>query len=188
MSLPPKKTPLEAFDILQKHKEFHTPILNPHTPKAKVQKYIPLVYDKNSPLHDAYQDLMRVKIVAAELSGFVKEAGGKFHEQVEMMFRCEQEIITTMIVRYITLNKSALFEKYSRTAAAFLLGDAKMSEFDNISKALELCETELLAHDNKLQEDFTQYYFESKLELRPEDIAERLKKGEPPVDVQEGTI
>lgn len=196
MSLPPKKNPLEAFELLQKYNEFHKPLLNAHLPKAKVLRYIALVYDKQSPLHDAYPDLNRKKIIAADLAGFIKEDNGQYNPKVEELFRCDIPDcpdINPMIIRYLLLSKSALFQRfcilseaYSNISAKFLTGNGKIDEFTKLGREIDDCESELLAHDNNLHEDFTQYYFESRLELRPEDIAERLKKGEQPIVLQEG--
>ncbi len=193
IELPSRKSPLEAFELLQKHKEFHVPLLNPHLPKTKVLIYVALIYDKGSPLHDAYRDLNKRKVVAADLSLFTREEGGKFNPKVEDMFRCEIPEINSMIIRYIMMSKSVLFQRYCvyseayfNASVKFLAGQIKIDEFNKISKELELCESELLAEDNKLHDDFTQYYFEDRLELRPEDIAERLKKGEEPVVLPEG--
>lgn len=190
MALPPKKSPLEAFELLQKHREFHVALLHPATPKSKVLRYVVLVYDKNSPLHEAHTDLNKKKLAAAELSGFVKEPGGMYSEKVEEMFRCKDKDINPMIIRYITLSRSALYHKYTilnefytSVSVRMLAGEAKIDEFNKVNKELEICESELLSNDNNLHEDFTQYYFETNLELRPEDIAIRIQKGEKAIEI-----
>lgn len=190
MSLAPKQNPLEVFEFLKKHEEFHAPLIQLN--KTKVLKYICLVYDKGSPLHDAYADLWRKKVIAAELALFIKEPGGRFNGKVEQMMKCDVPEVNAMIVRYLTGMNSAkyqryalLSEKYARISQKFLDGNEKMDEFNKVSESLEQAEADLLAGDKLLIPDLTKYYFVDKLELRPEDIALRLSNGDKPVILEE---
>lgn len=191
MALPPKKSPLEELDFFKKHKEFHEklPFLN----KTKVLRYICLVYDKGSPLHDAYEDLLKKKMAAADLANFIKEEDGKFKVEIEDMMRCDASTkmgknINAMILRYVTGFYSAKYSRYIlfkemefRESNALLNGKSKIDDFNKISKELESVEEELLSGDNALKADLSRYYFEDKLELRPEDIAGRLSNGDQPI-------
>lgn len=189
MALPAGKDPLEEFDFLRKHDEFHVPLVQLN--KKKVLRYICLVYDKGSPLHDIYTDLWRKKMAAAELALFMKEDNGRFNGKVEEMMRCENKYVNAMILRYVTgfhaakYNRYVLFKEMEfRESENLLNGKTKIDEFNKISRELETCEEELLAGDNRLKEDLSRYYFEDKLELRPEDIAARLTKGEEPIKLE----
>lgn len=194
MSLAPKQNPLEEFEFLRKHKEFHEPLIQLN--KTKVIKYICLVYDKNSPLHDVYPDLNKKKIIACELATFVKEENGQFNGKVEDMIRCDSTTetgkrINAMIIRYVTGMKSALYQKWvlyselhTRESLKLLNGESKIDNFKKISEELEECESQLLSNDNLLHEDLTKYYFEDKLELRPEDIALKIAEGKEPIKLE----
>lgn len=191
MSIAPKQNPLEEFEFFKKHREFHIPLVQMN--KTKVLKYICLVYDKNSPLHDAYPDLNKKKIVACELAQFIKEDNGKFNGKVEDMIRCDSATetgrnINAMIIRYVTGMKSALYhrwvlytELHTQESVALLNGSTKIDNFKKISEELEKCESQLLSNDNTLHVDLTRYYFEDKLELRPEDIAAKIAEGKEPI-------
>lgn len=190
MSLQPKQNPLEEFEFFRKHKVFYVPLIQMNS--KKVLKYIALVYDKNSPLHDAYPDIYKKKIVACELSQFVKEPNGQFNGKVSDMISCDNEFINAMIIRYVTGMKSAIYHKFvmfselfERESASLLLGKSKIDDFKKISKELEICESELLSNDNLLKVDLTRYYFEDKLELRPEDIAQLIADGKQPIKLTE---
>jgi len=188
MSLPEKRSPLEEFEFMKKHVEFHRPIF-PN--KRKTLKYICLVYDKGSPLHDAYPDLYKKKMVAAELVKFLKEPDGKYDKNVEEVIQCENETVNAMIIRYVTGMKSVLYQKYvlfselhTRESIKLLNGSSKIDEYKKISAELENCESQLLSGDNLLHEDLTRYYFEDKLELRPEDIAIKIAEGKEPIKLE----
>lgn len=198
MLLPPKKNPLEEFDFFKKHKEFHAPLIQLN--KTKVLKYICLVYDKGSPLHDAFKDLTRIKMIAAELAQFIKEENGFFNGKVEDIIRCDSTTetgrrVNAMIIRYVTGMKSVLYQKWvlyselhTRESLKLLNGESKIDNFKKISEELEECESQLLSGDNHLHEDLTKYYFEDKIELRPEDIAARLANGDAPIILEESTV
>lgn len=190
MALAPKQNPLEEFDFLKKHKEFHVPTLQLN--KIKTLKYLCLVYDRGSPLHDAYKDLWRRKMIAAELAQFVKEPGGRYKEVVEDMMKCNNKVVNAMIMRYLTGMYSGIYQRYAlmcemhaRTSEKMLAGEAKIDDFNKVCDALEKAEHDLLSGDNLLIPDLTRYYFEDKLELRPEDIALRLSNGDEPVIIEE---
>lgn len=190
MALQPKQDPLEVFDVLSKYEEFYapTPMLN----RKKILKYIVLVYDKNSPLHDEFKDMWRKKMFAADLAGFVKEENGKYLGKVEDMMKCKNTPVNSMIIRYVMLMRSSLYSKftilqevYFNVSEGLLGGNTKIDDFNKINKELEQCESELLSNDNLLSDDLTKYYFQDKLELRPEDIAKKLANGEQPIDIKE---
>lgn len=160
---------------------------------TKFLRFIPMCYDKNSPLRQHFTEINRLKIKAADLAGFIRQEDGKFLSNVEEVLAGSNEIANRMIIRYVIQHKNSLYtrfvmyqELYENEMQKLRSGDkgvSKISEFDALGDKLDDIRQELFSQDNnqKLFQDFTQFYFEDKLLLRPEDIAEKLRKGEQPV-------
>jgi len=191
--LQPRQDARDLFPIIFAYKEFHEKLHDIDT--LKVLKYIPLVYDKNSPLHKEYPELNKLKIKAADIAGFIRQDNGKFLSNVEEMLDGSNEIVNKMIIRYCLLQKSALYtryvvlnEVYAREINGLLQGKkSKIEEFTKIADELDNVRQQLLSKDTseKLKTDFEKFYFDDQLKLRPEDIAYALKKKIDPVPVPE---
>jgi hypothetical protein len=164
----------------------------------KVLRYIPLVYDRNSPLHKIYTDLRKLKIKAADLAGFIRQEDGKFLSNVEAVLMCANTVVNKMIIRYVTQHKNALYvrfvmynELYLTNMEAMLAGktNGKVSDFDALGDKLDEIRQQLFSQDKspKLHEDLQQFYFDDRLFLKPEDIAKKLqeKPNESPVPIPE---
>jgi hypothetical protein len=172
--------PLIKFDIFSKYQEFHeaTPIS-----KKRVLKYIVYVYHKNSPIRGA--DILKTKITAAALAGFKRKANNSFENMVEEMMLCNIEVINKMIVRFIVAQKDITFQKYcilqeayARESKEVLEGTAaNIKSFTDIERELNETQDKLLNDDSvDLKKQLYKYYLEDKVELSPEDIAEKLKQ------------
>lgn len=190
MAVPQKASPEDVYDILQQHKEFLEP--TPHLRRECLFRYIPLVYDKNSPLHNHIDDIKKLKGKAAELAGF-KKVEGRYLEHVEKVITGQDSIVNYMIIRYVTLHKSKLWHRWCilnevlESTSERLMRDANkddLKNFETLSNQIDEIKQELLSNDNSLQliDDMYEYYFEDKLKLRPEDIARNRKEGKPLVD------
>lgn len=189
-AIPPKKDPRVEYKEVFRFPEYY-PEAFPSADIVKTLRYIAMVYDKNSPLHQVFNDIKKVKTHAAELAGFIRQEDGRFLSNVEEILSCRNEAVNKMIVRYAITHKNALYSKFILYSELHtfemekLLAGAggKLSDFDMLSKNLDQTRQELLSQDNsiKLHEDFMSFYFEDKLLLRPEDIARRLQRGEPAV-------
>lgn len=188
MEVPAKKSPADVYDIFNKFKEFleETPDLD----KKKLFRYIPLVYDKNSPLPAVLPDIKKVKTKAAELAGFKKDSDGRFLKPVESMILCDDRVVNAMIVRYVSLHKSAKYHEMVILSEAHVKVSVNVLEspsatdiknFQMLGTQLDSIKQDLLSGDTskKLQEDLMQYYFEDKLELRPEDVARKRAAKQP---------
>jgi hypothetical protein len=185
MVVPDKKSPEDHYEIFKRYREFIQP--TPSLNRAKLFRYIPLVYDKNSPLREHIEDIKKLKGKAAELAGF-KRTNDRYPEQVEMMIACRNQTVNSMIIRYVTLHKNKLFhryvvlsEMYDNMSIRLLDSQANKSEieaFGSLGDQIDEITQELLSKDTDLQESFEEYYLENQLRLRPEDIAERLLNGE----------
>lgn len=183
-----KKSPEDVYDIFRRYKEFSEP--TPDMDRKKLFRYIPLVYDKKSPLHEVIDDIKRLKGKAAELAGFIKQDDGEFLSSVKDLLACKNPVVNAMIVRYVTLHKSAQYHRYVILSEAYdkksaaILHDASTSDiksFETLADQIDDLKQELLSGDNtqSLQESFDDYYFADKLQLRPEDIATKRAKGVP---------
>jgi hypothetical protein len=160
---------------------------------TKFLRFIPMCYDKNSPLRQHFTEMNRLKIKAADLAGFIRQEDGRFLSNVEEVLAGNNEVANRMIIRYVVQHKNSLYTRYVVYQELYEIemqklrsgekGVAKISEFDTLGDNLDKIRQELFSQDNnqKLLADFTQFYFEDKLLLRPEDIAEKLRKGEQPV-------
>ena len=195
-NLQPKQDPRvvypESFVFPEYYEETHD------IEVRKVLRYIPMVYDRNSPLHKIYTDLRKLKIKAADLAGFIRQEDGKFLSNVEAVLMCANPVINKMIIRYVTQHKNALYvrfvmynELYVTNMEAMLGGktNGKVSDFDALGDKLDEIRQQLFSQDKspKLHEDLQQFYFDDRLFLKPEDIAKKLqeKPNESPVPIPE---
>lgn len=168
------------FEVFTKYSEFYesTPVS-----KKKVLRYIVYVYHKNSPVRSA--DILKTKIVAAELAGFKKKSNNSFEPLVEEMMLCNIESINKMIIRFITWQKDIKFQKYcilqeayARSSKDVLEGTAvNIKAFTDIEKELNETQYDLLQdNSSELRKQLYKYYLEDKVELSPEDIAKKLRE------------
>jgi hypothetical protein len=152
-------------------------------------RYLCLVYDKNSPLREMFpEDINRMKSTAAQLSGFKKNDSGRFNTVMEEIFVCRNHDINKMIVKYSILSRSTMYvqyvvlsEVYQKESLNLLSGaKTKIDDFQKIGSELEIVRTEILNQDNnaRLEASFVEFYIKDKLELRPEDIAKKIRNGE----------
>jgi hypothetical protein len=186
MVVPEKKSPEDHYELFKRYAEFVVP--TPNIDRKKLFRYIPLAYDKNSPLHAVLTDIKKIKGKAAELAGFKKSEGGRYTDAVEHMIACFNTTVNYMIIRYITLHKNKLYhrfivfnEMYDNMSATLLQTPgtkAEIQAFTELGDTIDVITQELLSADTELENDFLEYYIENDLRLRPEDIAEKRAKGE----------
>lgn len=172
--------PALKFDVFSKYPEFYEP-----TPisKKKVLRYIIYVYHKSSPVRSA--DILKSKIDAAQLAGFKRKSNNAFENIVEEMMLCNIEVINKMIVRFIIWQKDITFQKYCILQEAYARASKDVLEgtnngiktFTDIEKELNETQDKML-QDNSidLKKQLYKYYLEDKVELSPEDIAEKLRR------------
>lgn len=187
MSVPASKSAEDEFDIFKKYKEFLQPTKG--IDRKKLFRYIPLVYDKHSPLHAVIPDIKKLKGKAAELAGFKPQEDGSFLKNVIQVLGCDNQEVNEMIVRYSILHKSAKYHQYVvlREAQVKLSvsiisnpNKANVESFNDVSERVDTAQQEILSGDNnkKLEDSFNEYYFESELQLRPEDFAGKIRQAQ----------
>lgn len=185
MVVPQKKSPEDFYEDWKRYVEFLTP--TPEVDRKKLFRYIPLAYGQKSPLHAAINNIKKVKGVAAELAGFQRQNDGQFLSSVNEILTCRNFDVNRMIVRYITLHKSAKYHEYCILREAhFNLGvkvtadpsPKDLSNFTSVGNRVDELSQDLLNKDSteSLQENLYEYYMEDRLRLRPEDIAKKRQE------------
>jgi len=196
--LPLGSNVLSVYPRLKQYVEFSK--IEEATAKANLEKifrYIVYFYDKNSPLKDSIENVIKRKIEAARLAGFIakKEAGKNvFSPIAKQMLNCQNESINKMIIRYCRMQGSRNFsllvsgqEAFYNTLLQLIDPDdenaketkdkqAVFSQAKKNSDQLKELEVELLNEDtNKyLTDDLYDYVEEEarkQLLLSPEDYA-----------------
>ena len=185
---------MEAYPLLGKLSGFeHTfeDYPNPKMDKNKTIRYINYYYSKGSPLVERYKDSKQRKAAAALLAGFESSPKtGNFHEKIEAMLIGADPMVNRMIVSFVAHNYSTNFSSLIALRDMFLkaLEDQtdpqKVVKIFEINEKLELLEQKMLNGDQnqKINAALVQAIEEIKLELKPEDVAERIAKGMPPID------
>jgi hypothetical protein len=185
-AVPEKKNPEDHYQEWKQYKEFLAE--TPEISRAKLFRYIPLVYSQKTPLNKIYDTIEKVKGAAAEIAGFFKSEDGKYHEAVEMLLTCSDPTYNAMILRYITLHKQSKYHEICVLKEAhFKLGvkvledpnGKDLSNFTQLGGTIDELTTSLFNNDNteNLKNDMNAYYLSDKLMLRPEDIAKKRKQG-----------
>lgn len=195
MVVPAKKSPEDVYEIFKRYEEFLVP--TPDLDRKKLFRYLPLVYDKNSPLHDVISDIKKLKGKAADLAGFKKNDDGRFLSSVEALLDCTNRDTNKMIIRYVLAHKNAKYSEYCILREAHFKTSVNVLEdpdskvlqtFKTLTKEIDEARQDILSKDNNknLEQDFEEYYFNDKLMLRPEDVAIRRMQIQEERDAKKG--
>jgi len=169
---------------------------NPHNGllRTEIIKYILFMYDPNTPVNTV-PDVMKRKFYAATLAGLPKKNSVRFTEEVEAMLGGSDTQVNEAICAFITRLNSAKYTKlvvYNTALElqlkAMLSGKYKTDAIEVVD-ALERGISDILRQISN--EDSSKFTVDAiydkvrseKLELRPEDIADKLANGENPVDI-----
>ena len=184
---------LKFFKDLAKVKAFRD---DPGTEidNEKVMQFIMLTYDKNSPYRKKFPDVLKRKIEVAHDCMFKITEGGVFESATEDFLKGKNRIVNRKIVEYVRLHRNfkysflvSMENAYYNLMLEILGGDTK-----NVMKAKELRDEleesvmEIFNDDTNsfIKDELLRYMETERLELRPEDIALKLQKGETPVTVK----
>ena len=198
MVFDPTKVPegtsiLKFFKDLAKVKAFRDDP-GPEIDNEKVMQFIMLVYDKNSPYRKKFPDVLKRKIEVAHDVAFKITDGGVFESATEDFLKGKNRIVNRKIVEYVRLHRNfkysflvSMENAYYNLMLEILGGDTK-----NVMKAKELRDEleesvmEIFNDDTNsfIKDELLRYMETERLELRPEDIALKLQKGETPVTVK----
>lgn len=154
----------------------------------KVNLYVLLMYDKNSPYRKKYQDVLKRKVEVAHDCGFSVIEGGVFESPIEDILKGRNDIVNKRIVQYVRLHRSYnySYQVSVETAYANLMleiqsGETKgLKSLSDMRDDLERNLTEMLNEDNNpyLKDEMLRYMESERLALRPEDYAKRAREGE----------
>jgi len=182
----PPKHVITAYPRLRKIKEFKTKFTRLN--KDKVVRYIMLLYDKNTPFRIKFNDVLIRKVEAAKGAGWEIVDQGLFHEDVERLLRGENKQVNSMIVAFVRLHRNfkysyliALEETFYRFLLEIIIGETKnLAQMKSTQSELEEEVTELINQDKnpQLKQELLRYVEESRLNLRPEDIARIARQKE----------
>ncbi len=184
---------LKFYKELSKVKEFR---LNPGEgiDNNKLMLYILCMYDKNSPYRKKYNDPLKRKIEIAHDVGFTLLEGGMFESPIEDFLRGSNEVVNRKIVQYVRLHRSFKYAYLVSIESAYysLMVDVVGGDTKNISKLKDMQEElesnllDILNQDNNmfLKDELLRYMETERLELRPEDIAQKLQNGEAPISIK----
>jgi len=192
--MPDKADPLEFFPKLKMFPEFKAKVDGIKAPT--LIKYIALTYDLNSPFLKE-TNVARRKVEVGRYMNLQVTGEGKFIPVIESMMKCEIPEINKMIVRYVRLQNNhkysllvALDENfYKRLEKTMDDVDEKAQEIKattDMANTIQQLASDLFNKDNspKLSDDMFRFIEEEKLELSPEFIAEKIRKGQVPVKLK----
>jgi len=192
-SIPDDQDPLEHFKPLQVIFSPIPPVYNGIS-RNSIVRYVLFMYDIGTPLRSAIPEVMRRKFYAASLAGFETKKN-KFIKPVEEILVGKDEVVNRAIVEFVVSIHSASYTKlvaFENALQGCLMSMMKGSLGKNAIDDINSLESEINTLTGKLlQDDKTQFIVDKlyekiatdKLELRPEDIADKLAAGEEPVDI-----
>lgn len=187
-------TDMLKIPLYKNNKEFSEKVMGVNI--NTLLRYIPCMYDRESPFIRTIEDLRKRKYESALYAGFKLGDDNKFNPEVEKrVIRCQDKSVSGMIIRYCMLQRSVLFQEWIAVQEAYykeqdrILSDSSYSNITKlreISGALREIQEQFLLEDKEsaLIEDFYGFYIKQTIDLRPEAIAKKLKDGEP-LDVGE---
>jgi len=184
-----------ALKLADKYEEFNFTFTN-LTEKRKVVSYVILLYDLHSPLRVDIHDLFERKRAAAKLAGFKVGSGGYFDKKVEGAILGEDPDINNAIIRYLTFFSNPdytmlvsfldMYHKANRDALKGNPSATKIKNIEALNKTIKRLDKAIFAGDEPigLRKSLYEHAEEMRISLRPEDVAERLEKGKPGVDIE----
>ena len=192
-SLPSTVVILNKFPKLAIFPEFVAPV---KSDRNKIIRYIVAVYDKRG-LRVYEQNVPKRKRMAAELAGWLPNDKGEFPPAVKEIIEGKSKTVNRMIVRYCKLHKSPRYAALVGMEETFYSILDRMVDSDTETKSTEYTMFKQL--ENEIEDraaeflngdsnrEIIQQVYEDieleRLELRPEDIAKKIKAGKAPVDV-----
>lgn len=187
--LPQNKSVFKAFEVLNKHKIFSSPLPD-KMEIEKVIRYIAYAFDPNSPLM-ANMNIIERRVDAASLAG-LSNSSGKFAPAVERMLRSEIMTVNMMIIEYCVMTGGQdylifrSFEEALRSETAKLFGaDSENSKVKDVISNIKTLNAEMKNYEDiifssnsdlRLKGDLYDYATAEGLMISPEDYANSKAK------------
>jgi hypothetical protein len=191
--IPEGSTVIQFFKDLGKIKEFKTSA-GEGIDNDKVNRYVLLMYDQNSPYRGKYHDVLKRKVEIAHDLEFTVIENGEFESPIEEILRGKNEIVNRKIVQFVRMHRSfkysylvAIESSYYNLMLEIIGGDTKkLSTAKDLRDDLETSMLEILNADNNpyLKDEVLRYMESERLDLRPEDIAKKMQNGEVPITLK----
>jgi len=164
--------------------------------RENVFRYIISYYNPKSPIREE-ADIIKRKRNAAVAAGFEFNKKGRLPEHAEKMMIGVDEEVNKMIIDYCFFTSSidfTLLATYEHGLYIEMIGMLKDKGFNKdtikkikeIQSEIELLQSKILSGDHFIKNLMDSLYNVTeriRIELRPEDIAKKLKNGEAPVSV-----
>jgi hypothetical protein len=179
---------LTRFPILATYPEFTFAKNIPHININAAIRYVVAVYDKRG-LRVYEESIQKRKKIAAELVGWRREDGKIEKVHLEIL-EGKNVAINRMVVRYLKIHKNvkytslvALEEAYFSSVLTMMdaatIKNADHQLFKNLESDIENRIVDFLSGDTNrnVAAELIDEIENEKLELRPEDVAKRLKDG-----------
>ena len=188
--------PKSLQKLREEHAEFQAHVKG--LDSDQILKYIIYAYDKESELRDEFPNIHQRKAQAALLAGF-KLKKNRFPELIEEILLGKNRIVNIMVVKYILLSSNntdllsleiyqSMFIKQSIQTLE-TVADAKtykdvLANTETLRKKIGELTNNIFAGEDvaAIKRELYGQLEQRRAAVRPEDIAERIEKGEEPIE------
>jgi hypothetical protein len=185
----PTKDNLKENSVIKSYSEFKLKI--GLIPMDTALRYIVSVYDKHSPFRKKYDDIVKRKTEAALFAGFSVNDFNEFDEKYYEILVCRNENFNKMIVRYCRLQYSSEYSYlatmedlyYKQLDAIRMEQKVDPKQIKQAKDEITITMEKMLMGDKNMnmQHDLLKVVDDDNLDIFPEDIADKISKGEPPL-------
>ncbi len=190
-----KQNPLDIFKDFKHYPEFNVKLPDGIS-FSKVFKYIGLLYQPHSPLKSIYIDVLKRKVEAAKLSDFDMTEERKFTDEYQKVIDDKFDSINAMIIRFLRTFKnldisvlSIYEEEYYKELLELKSTEGaiekknRMTNIETMGRRIKKLVSDITFEDanHLLVERLLDELENEQLELRPEDIAEKIRRKENPL-------
>lgn len=191
-----KQDPLEVFKEFKFFNEFVNPELPEKVSFNKVFRYIGYLYQPHSPLKRIFADVLKRKVEAAKLADFDMNKEKRFTKEYQDIINDKYECINAMIIRFIRTFKNiemaelSIYEEEYYKELLALKNESEATDKKNRMINIETIGGRIkkllgdITYDDanhllieKLLDDLEN----EQLNLRPEDIALKIRRKEDPL-------
>lgn len=183
---------LSFFKELKKYRPF---TLSPGETisNTMVMMYIFCMYDAKSPYRKKYPDALKRKVEIAHDIGWKVDDQGHFESPVADFLEGKNQIVNLKAVEYIRMHRSSKYallvsmeSSYYKILLDIMNGDTRaIQQARTVQADLEQMQLEIQNEDKNpfLSDSLLRYIEQERIELRPEDIAQKMREGKTPVSM-----
>ena len=165
----------------------------PAVVKNRTIRFINYFYSKGTPWIDQYPDYKQRKALCAVLAGFdYNQVTGKFPEETEKILFGHDFMVNRMTISFVAQYYSTRFSSLMALRDMYFRAlessddPTKVDKVFSIHDKLVKLELELINSDltPAISVALIQRMEEIKLDLKPEDVATRIREGKAPIDFE----